>query len=346
MKNKLIFMMLSSLVLTGCQVTPDDEDLFEEPERIDFSAYEQRIVDPNYERGIRVYHRERSYDTWDNTNKVLNYNNPSLTSPKWYMTQWGRAEPYSLYNASTPQTSSPYTYATEARMVTVDTVNSSMEFKVNSDMEYEYKYGHKKNDNISTNWSHLLMEQTFTSFKMGEISKMYLTLDYTPLYCNYDGPELTPEEWSGAHGASQFFIYLRLQENTSGSARKIWLGLPLFDSRYNVIEEYHNLDANHVGATNDCIYSASTRNYLPVSYKTGIEFGKTYHIEFDMYDLAQKAFQYACSFPRSEYPAASFEGCVWEDVSCFYINIGYEMPGAFKMGHRFENLRLYTKGAE
>ncbi len=309
----------------------------------DYSSYESILHDPNFAYGIKVIHRKYSKNYGENLTKRLDYNGSALgSSSYWTMSQWGRAEQYSLYYASTSSTSSPYTYGNEARAIDVDVDNGEITLHHDSGKEFIADYGVAKNSRDSNIWPHMLLESSLKSVKMGDIDNLYVSFDYTPIYCQFDGVELSDQEKAGADGAAQLFMYFRLQENDTTRRCKIWLGLPLFDSRYNVIQEYHNLDANHAGATNDTIYSASTRDYLPVNEKYGIEMNKTYHIEFDLLTHARNAFEYASSFDAETYPKASFAGCDFDNVTMFYMNFGYEMPGAFNMTHRISSLNVYA----
>jgi len=64
------------------------------------------------------------------------------------------------------------------------------------------------------------------------------------------------------------------------------------------------------------------------------------HVYFDFISSGQMIDKEYVEIDPDKYPAASFKGCNFDNMSIFYINIGYECRGAFKISSTFRNFDI------
>ena len=238
----------------------------------------------------------------------------------WQMAQWWT--PYDFKDARCDKLDEGvYEYKNESRRVKVDTNTGELTLDLNSNLEYQKLFGHSRNGD--ENWSHILIEQNIKDCpKLFDLEHVYVELEFCINKCeNLDPDQKVP--------AAQLLWYFTITDPKNGDTdyesevdgvtnQFMWFGIPLYDSRYDFVEQYAHADAGFVGATNTVIYSISSRNYM--SEKLVI--GKTYKIYFDALPFIQEAYLYG-------FKNGAMENVEYTDLVLNYMNFGWELPGSY-----------------
>jgi len=300
--------------------------------RTDYSL----VSDPNWTQGFKL----KSTST-ENAIVIgnLDYNKTTTKDPFWHMAQWWAPEEYNFLNSNyTLLSENVHQYENESRKAIIDTKNGSIQMDLNSKEEYLKKYGQKERPS-SQSWSHFLLEQNLDisqCFHMNLFKSLTVSFDFSINECTYLG-----DKESSHVDAAQFLFYLRLynspkeSEDESVVGKKnanIWFGLPLFDNRYDFIDEYKQGDTGFVGSTGSLIYSISNREFLTEK----IQYTKTYHVEIDVLSYLKDAIIYGVQ--NNFLP-----NCLWDNMVLRYFNVGWELPGSFFASSTFSNFDItYT----
>ena len=349
-KRCLLCCPLLALILSACgtiyNIYNKDND-----ETVDPAEYISLIKSNSFDTGFNLIKNRVVTDPVLDITK-LDYNGEANgAESEWILSHWFRAEEFEMSQSTfTKMGEGHYLYSNESRILEVDSSQKSLRMMLDTGVEYEHLFEHRKNDLYATEWSHFLIENYFdgagtdTSIKLGKVNSIPISFDLTINECTFNGEELTNIEKEGALGAAQLFLYFsvvynpnNLYKHHNNAEHAVWIGMPLFDSRYNVISKYVNIDDNHVGASNRLIYSASNADYLPVSNWNGLEYGRKYSVKYDILPLIQEAYIYACNLDKDEHPNTSFKGLDYSDFQLGYMNYGYECPGAFKIDTTISN---------
>lgn len=268
----------------------------------------------------------------------LDYNGTTKREPFWQMAQWWAPESYNFINSEySLVTEGVHKYENESRRAIIDTEEGSIQMALDSQKEYMERYGQSERPSDKP-WSHFLLEQTFDpsrQFYVSTLESLTLSFDFSIDECTYTG-----DKEDGRNEAAQLHFYLRMyntplegEESEVGSrGSNVWIGFPLFDSRYDFVDEYRQADVGFTGATGALICSTTSRNYI----NEKIQYRKTYHVEIDALEYIKDAFLYGAS---NDY----LPNCLWTNMVLRYLNIGWELPGAFSVASTFSNLNItYT----
>ncbi len=243
------------------------------------------------------------------------------TSPHpWQMAQWWT--PFDFKDAVyTKSGERIHEYRNESRHVKVDTNNGELTLDLNSNLEYQKLFGHSRNGD--ENWSHILIEQNIKDCpKLTDLESFYVELEFCISKCeNLDPEQKIP--------AAQLLWYFTITDPKNGNTdyesevdgvrnQFMWFGIPLYDSRYDFVEQYAHADTGFVGATNTVIYSISNRNY----FSEKLEIGKRYKIRFDALPFIREAYLYGVG-------NGAMENVSYTDLVLNYMNFGWELPGSY-----------------
>jgi len=280
-----------------------------------------------------------------------------LINDTWYISEWWRPDEGSLLlNGTYTKTGDDHTYKSVSRELTINPTNGTFRAVLDSGMEYGLRNDEAvdKNNHILKSsdspdkWAHFLVEQVFedTIFNVSKAKEIYIDLDFKLNSCNYTGLIEGDKDY---HRAAQIYLYLSVADlravDKNEGIKAIWIGMPLFDSRYNVIPRNLNVDEGFEGATDRIIYKAGNQEYFEgIDEDNGIVQGKEYHVHYDILPLIKNAFEYAESIDSSS--KASFAGRSYDDLVLYYMNYGYELPGAFKLDAEIKNLDIYYNPKE
>lgn len=293
------------------------------------------VSDPNWTQGFALKSVET---TGAHIEGNLDYNGTTKRDPFWQMAQWWSPEEYNFINSKYSLVSEGvHKYENESRSAVVDTKNGSIQMSLDSQIEYLKRYNQSERPTDKP-WSHFLLEQSFDSsrqFYVSTLESLTLSFDFSIDECIYEG-----DKADGSNEAAQMIFYLRLYNRpTSGEESEVgskgsnmWLGFPLFDSRYDFVDEYRHADVGFTGATGALIYSISNTEYL----NEKIKYKKTYHVEIDALEYIKDGFLYGAS-------NGYLPNCLWNNIKLCYLNVGWELPGAFSVASTFSNLDItYT----
>ncbi len=350
--NKLSFLGVAfvALTLSSCGTIYKIYEKSEKKEE-DPAALTSLVKDNQFVRGVGCIKNETVADTPYDI-EYLNSGGIVGANYDWLLSQWYRAEQYELSKAEPANRDGYYTYDTGARSFGFNRDNHSIRMKLDSGLEYLAKYNHAKNDEYTNKWSHFLLENYFnhgdedTSIIMRNKTTIPVSFDITINDATFNGDPLTEEEKQTGLNAAQLLLYFRICYDEDGdlgedtSSKKMWIGMPIYDSRYNVIKKNAFVDEGHEHASNMLVYSASNSDFLPVSSSQGLVLKKTYHVQYDLLPLIREAYNYAINLDESLYPLSSFKGLDFSLLQLYYCNFGFECPGAYNMDITLANFSL------
>jgi len=290
--------------------------------------------DPKFANGFNVRPADRSFSDGsvpDNhwaLESRLYYGGNENGRYAWTIQQAGDA--YGLgdvYNKNTgtlpeKKEDGTYVFRDTSKSVEVNPSKGTFRYELNTSKEYEAPRV------AMAPWCHLLLEEGLAQrVQISEVSSLNLQLDVT---LEKIENHMSDAEYDPSLHSCQFLIYFVCNtDSTLDAGNYLWFGVPVYDYRYRIIEEYGNVDAGGSGATSQFIYSMSTESYLP----DGMEVGTKYHLDVDMLSSLGRGLAMAQS---KGFLTHSEVG----DLSIEYMNIGYEIPGTFDSAMTIGGLSL------
>lgn len=260
---------------------------------------------------------------------IINNGKEALRLPKWQMAQWWTHNDFIKSNYI-QISDTKYQYKNDSRTLILDEDKGELTMELNSYVEYMHKLGHSRTGNEG--WSHFLIEQSFEkAAKLVDCEKIIVTFDFKINECtNLDLFQLIP--------AASFLFYMTITHPKNGDTAYqsgendndfFWFGLPIFDSREDYVKGYYHVDSGFTGATNKLIYSIPGTKFL----KEKIQYGKQYHVEIDILPYLHEAYKFGKE-------NGALKNSSFEDLVVNYMNLGWELPGSFKVSSTISNLQI------
>lgn len=356
------------------EITKTQKELFA---KYDLKKYTSIFSNTSFSDGFRIPEaRDSVSHTQSNPRKYkyVDFNestgiSSSMGNQQFTLSQWWRPDKYDLLqNANYSHNENVYKWENDARSLSIDKDTGSLTLKCDSSKEFEARTDEplyvdpikkelkEQSDGSIDRWPHFLLEGTTQS----DIASYYHLSDYEQVFVNfnftinksvYTGTRTDEERKSDPYSyryAGQIFFYICVfnvpeVNNPAIPSKGIWVGIPLYDTRYNNCASSVTMDVGFTGATNRVIYKCSQSEANPaVSDSQGIEVGKTYSIHYDMMPLIKKAYQFAYNIdPNGAYGVASFEGMQWKDIRLNYFNFGFELPGSYNLSATISDFDIY-----
>jgi len=326
MKKILMIYIICLFILSGCEKS-DDVD---QP-TIDPSKEVELLEDPTFSTGFNLLGVSPVEDG-RTIQKWLDYGGHATLTDRnvWFMAQWWT--PYDLVDATYKEDDGKYIYETPSRTISAQPSNDGY---LRIDLSSAMEYGDTPRQNGKP-WTHALIEQTFNeSVGMSELSALILTLDFNIHYVNNMHEN---NSYDSSIHAAHFLWYLTLTNRVDENANYdevgkkgdfLWFGIPLYDNRFDFIEQTNHIDQGAPGTTNKLIYSMSSSNYIDEK----IKFDKTYHVEIDVLPYLKEAFIYAISND-------ALINAQFENMQIGYMNLGWEIPGSFEVASTIQNISI------
>lgn len=287
------------------------------------------LPDPYFKNGFRLMSPESPTAFLEGT---LDYNgaaekdhyNPDADSTAyWTACQWWT--PFNFITSDYSYVEGVHRYQNESRLMEVNTEKGSLKMALNSGTEYEKLYGGKMPTDKS--WSHFLIQQSFPAdlhIPVCEYDDVRVRFDITIEKANYVGKE--PIKY--AHECAQLLFYFSMSD---GNGNAMWFGVPIFDTRYDNIAEYHAMDVGFAGATNKLIHSIPSKGHMGVG---PVEMNKKYSIDLNVREEIQNA------YVRAVTEGIFNENANWANLKVNYMNFGWELPGEYDVSCVLENLDI------
>lgn len=300
------------------------------------------LADSSFRNGFGLFSPETT--TAHVEDRLIDYNGEAETdfynpeadhSYYWTMCQWWT--PYNFVNATYSKNEGTHIYENESRRLEVNTEQGTLKMQLNSDLEYEEKFGGPRDPAAS--WSHFLIQQNLPAelcTNPATLEELHVEFDITIEESTYlgDGPATGSE---CAQLLFYFCLFNRVPEDSDPeevgrNGTGMWFGIPIYDSRYDYVDRYVGGDTGFVGSTNRMIYSISNQSYMG---RGPVEMNKTYHIRLDVMETLKEAFIYGV---KNEY----LPNCLWQNLRLTYMNFGWELPGQFQVSSTLSNLDIYA----
>lgn len=383
--KKIIFVSLSLFLTScvTVYVTRDTSVITKEQKefyaKYDLKSYTSIFSNTSFSDGFRLPEARDSI-THQHSNprkyKYIDYNDETgitATAGKQQFTlsQWWRPDVYDiLQNATYTHIDNNYEWKNDARSIKVDKstgaltlqIDSSKEFAARKDepdyVDWQMQELKEQSDGSIDKWPHFLLEGSAQSdiasyYHLSDYESVYVDFKFTVNESNYTGKRTEEERKANPTSykyAGQIFFYVCLYNvpdvsNPAVPSKGIWVGIPLYDTRYNNYQRSVSMDVGFTGATNRVIYKCAQNDANPaVSDSKGVELGKKYTIHYNMMPLIKEAYKFAAEIdPNGQFGAASFEGMPWNDIRLNYFNFGFELPGTFNMSATISDFDIYYK---
>lgn len=286
------------------------------------------IMDPSFKTGFFLQGPDPIEDQRINFT-YLDYFHKSIVPTKkiWILSQWWT--PYDFKDASYTFIDGKHRYVNDSREFIISPDDSTITMNFDSYKEYLKRYGQSR-ISPSQPWSHFLLEQDFIKvLKFKKLGNLFVRFSFRiDEVKNMDLVHYDPK----IH-AAQLLMYLTIKESKSEANENplkekfVWLGIPLFDNRYEMNEGSIQLDTGFSGATNTLIYTLPSSIYL----NEGVKMKKEYVIDFDILPYIKKCVKYAI---------ANGFFTSYRNLYVNYMNIGWELPGSFKVKSQIKDLHL------
>jgi len=345
--------------------------------KYDLKKYTSIFSNTSFSQGFRIPEARDSIShsqSKPRKYKYIDYNDETgissiLGNQQYTLSQWWRPDVYDLLqHAEYTHTDSVYEWKNDARSIKVDIENGALTLQCDSGKEFaartdepEYVDAQRKelkqlSDGSIDRWPHFLLEGSAQSdiasyYHLSDYEKVYVDFNFTVNQSEYTGTRTEEERKADPTSykyAGQIFFYACIfnvpeVNNPAIPSKGIWVGIPLYDTRYNNYASSVSMDVGFTGATNRVIYKCAQSEANPaVNDGKGIEIGETYNFHYDMMPLIKKAYQFAYNIDSNgSFGAASFEGMQWEDIRLNYFNFGYELPGTFNLSATISDFDIY-----
>ena len=316
------------------------------------NEYTEILADGNFDLGFNLYGPDSRYHAlfpW----AQLTFD--SAEDPLWKLDTWGC---FVNYWSDTERTfvedGKTYTYparplaakkngnyteiANGTTTVSVDPDRGTIVMKQDASEEYGVTPAYGDSPRISSPrkngeaWPHLLIEQYLVSNKAaGDFDEIVYSLEFSVDECE----NLTGEGYDSSLHAAQLQWYTTFKcakQDSKFFNRYIWFGIPLFDSRTDRVTQSAFLDGGKEDSTGMLIYVTDAFDFVPEK----IETGKRYRASVNMKPQIEQAFSAAQK-------KGLFTDCTLEDMKFDTMNIGWELPGTFRVASTISGLSIGCK---
>lgn len=318
---RLAFVLMNIFAMTSCVTTGDDT-------MIEIKG-QDLLNDTSFEEGFDLL--TTSTLNGRALSGVLNYGGEAKGDTRsWQLSQWWTHNDF-INSDFKKLGEGKYEYSNDSRTLTVDTKNKAVTLDLNSYVEYMALLGHSRTG--SEQWSHMLLEQSFKNpAKLSELEHLYVYLEF----CLNKDENLDKDQLIPCSQISWYFTVTDVKNGDptyesgkeDGEANDFfWFGLPLYDSRYDFVQDYKHVDTGFTGATNKLIYTYGSNHFL----KEKVKIGKTYTVAMDILPLIKEAYLYGLK-------NGAMQESNWTDLYVNYMNLGWELPGSFHSSITLKNL--------
>lgn len=276
------------------------------------------IADPFFEQGLVLVRASEPSPGKLNPFKTNN------VQAFWKIAEWGTN--YFLSDQNRTEMNNIVCYRNEGKYLKLQKLDTIMGVTMGVIASNEYDHPRVLNQD----WPHLLLEQEFISKK--------LLKDLTSLSLKFRGKLnisnkiMNDKDYNPSLHAAQFQLFLTVQNGNSDSVHfgdYFWFGVPFYDSRNRIIEEYAAQDAAKEDATGKFIYIVGSKDFMQGTFHDK----KWMNIDVDLYPSIIKGLELAKS-------RGYLVGSDFEDLQISAINMGWEVPGTFDVEFEFEKFDL------
>lgn len=316
----LLIMLFLSIALTACH---SSETI---PETTKIKTIEL-LSDSDFSGGFEISPADA--DPQPDNRYPLSYNleySSSDESISWLLSQhgcrYGLADKYAIDGETVQYIDGNYYIEDVAKKLVINPADKEITFTMNTSLEYLTARKDKEG------WPHLLVEQGFTSQEeLVNLEGLVLNLDIT---LEKSKLMMTDEEYNASLHTAQFIMYIIVRTNSAlDGGSFMWFGIPLYDARYNFIQEAGMIDAGTSGNTGMFIYHLPSIDSLP----NGLNIGVYNNVNMDLLPYMQRAL----SLAHSQGVLLNTEV---ENLYLTGMNIGWEVPGTYDISIKIANLSI------
>tara|TARA_R110002072_G_C7953587_1_gene533377 strand:- start:1139 stop:2035 length:897 start_codon:yes stop_codon:yes gene_type:complete len=251
--------------------------------------------------------------------------------PEWTLAEWYSQTTMAYYSGNW-ETITEFKWADAYKAVYVSTNPSNsydLRLAINADNEYGGVY-RTANDP----WPHLLVGQRVNKShhqSLGEMTSLKLKFDAK---LHYHNPNIKAGYNPSIHAAQfvMFYTVQNLNTSSAGYGDYLWLGIPIFDSRYPTLTQSSHIDGGNPNkpGTGKLIYRLASS-----SVTTGTLHGGNWTaFDTDLLPLAKGALDYAWENDLLQ------DSTSYNDYYIGGMNSGWEVPGLDIATVDLKNLKL------
>lgn len=312
-------MILDLVLLTACGV---EKGRFVSPgvESGKSSVY-TFIADPKFEKGIHLKGAESGIPV---SGQVLYPFGTSRQQPVWELAEWSSR--HLLHQSQMINRFGMKIYENEAKRISFERKAHTVFVRLDVNTSEEYDHPRRSNEP----WTHLLMEQEFVDKKyLKDMDKLILCFEGRLTQCESAMPDGI---FDPALHTAQFQLFLVVQNRNPQSPKYgdfLWFGIPFFDYRFKKMGVYAAQDKGKDDATGKFIYSLATEDFMQGSFHDK----EWIRIEQDLKPFILDAVSLAKD-------RGYLTGSSIDDLAMSGMNLGWEVPGIFKVGFEFREFDL------
>jgi hypothetical protein len=244
------------------------------------------------------------------------------SKPQWRMLQW--ATRFNLLGTKPEINNDSVIYKNEGKEVAFLRQGNQVLVKLEVYGSKEYTAPRQAGEA----WPHLLLEQKIKPVLLTSFNKIMYSISAKLNYAfNRMGADFNPKLHT-----CQVTLYLLVQnlnKQSAGYGDFFWFGLPLYDYRYPVLDEYGARDGGKADATQKFILNVASNTLFTGS----LQDKQWVSINKDIYPQILAAFNKARQNGYLKTSAIT-------DMSIESINVGWEVPGTFDCSLQFKGLKL------
>ena len=340
-----IVVIFFAVMLAGC----GENAKTSEKQSENSGEYMSILTDKKFRRGFKVrglglpiYPEHAEEETFGppsalyDTDCVFQYGKEDLDNPLWAICQWSSRYAFhdpsiTSFNANGTQ----YTYENKSKLLSVDT--STGRFTLGLKGEECYVYGDRQ---PLQEWPHLLISRDINRSELTKISdkkEIRVRLD-ARLDLYEDKMRIEAGEYMHA-AQCMFYLYVsNYDEVTDNFTDMLWLGMWVFDNRYEYAPEFAKGDVgSKESETGKYIYNVAGDKYLSATnnfYTKGkISVGNEVSIDFNILPYVKIALDRAQA-------DGYMEGSKYENLYINGMYVGFELPGTYNIRMTFENMDI------
>lgn len=324
------------------EATLDDFTTTAKEESFRQRGYSPIFRDVNFKNGFRITKTDTAAEGGPYHDEYYHYYEETKSqTPSWTLCQWGsKYDIFQNFDLTTSQDGFEYTLTSKggknvdgkfvpAKRCEFNTKTGSTYLECNTEVEYDTpRQGGEP-------WVHVLLEQDFGDHLVHVEDCESLVMEAQFEIEKFED-KLGSAFNANVH-AAQVVWYITLQNRNQQSAdfgKYIWFGVGLWDNRS--AGKKTNLYAQLDGGTSSFIYNPSSQFYYMDNDGYLPQVNQKITASMDVMMVAKSAYNLAIQ--------RGFLGTTqFEDLYVGGMNFGFEVPGTYNIGVRFDDIGVYYK---
>lgn len=229
-----------------------------------------------------------------------------------------------------------YEHKTPGEAVSIRRENGETILKLDATTGAQYDSPRKRNEP----WPHLLVQRDFSPDEFLRLNAGAVLFSFDVRVAGWKNLMSDEEYDPGLHCAQSniYFVIRNINPDSPDYNDYIWFGIPVFDSRHEIVPAYQALDGDpNVLGTGKLIDTlGGAQAYEKIYAGQNPRSGDWCHGQLDLAAEALEALDAAKKF-------GFMPQTTLDDLAVVHINFGWEMPGIFDASLEIKNLKLVSE---